>query len=58
VLKEANASALVVDTRAELAGLSDAEIDAAAAEAKKRGLDGKFVIVHRQHHRPAAAGGR
>jgi peptidyl-dipeptidase Dcp len=45
VLKEANASALAVDTRAELAGLSDAEIDAAAAEAKKRGLDGKFVIV-------------
>jgi peptidyl-dipeptidase Dcp len=45
VLKEANASALVVDSRAELAGLSDAEIDAAAAEAKKRGLDGKFVIV-------------
>jgi peptidyl-dipeptidase Dcp len=45
VLKEANASALVVDTRAELAGLSDAEIDAAAAEARKRGQDGKFVIV-------------
>ncbi|MFC5551923.1 M3 family metallopeptidase [Massilia aerilata] len=45
VLKEANASALVVDTRAELAGLSDAEIDSAAAEAKKRGLDGKFVLV-------------
>jgi peptidyl-dipeptidase Dcp len=45
VLKEANASALVVDTRAELAGLSDAQIDAAAAEAKKRGLDGKFVIA-------------
>jgi peptidyl-dipeptidase Dcp len=45
VLKEANASALVLDTRAELAGLSDAEIDAAAAEAKKRGLDGKFVIA-------------
>jgi peptidyl-dipeptidase Dcp len=45
VLKEANASALVVDTRAELAGLLDAEIDAAAAEAKKRGLDGKFVIA-------------
>jgi len=45
VLKEANASALVVDTRAELAGLSDAEIDAAAAEAKKRGLDGKFAIA-------------
>jgi peptidyl-dipeptidase Dcp len=45
VLKEANASALVVDTRAELAGMSDSEIEAAAAEAKKRGLDGKFVIV-------------
>jgi len=45
VLKEANASALVVDTRAELDGLSNAQIDAAAAEAKKRGLDGKFVIA-------------
>ncbi|WLI88860.1 M3 family metallopeptidase [Massilia sp. R2A-15] len=44
VLNEANASALVVDTRAELAGMSDKAIDAAAAEAKKRGLDGKFVI--------------
>jgi peptidyl-dipeptidase Dcp len=44
VLKEANASALVVDSRAELAGMSDRAIDAAAAEAKKRGLDGKFVI--------------
>jgi peptidyl-dipeptidase Dcp len=45
VLKEANASALVVDTRAELAGLSDAEIAAAAAEATKRGMDGKFVLT-------------
>jgi peptidyl-dipeptidase Dcp len=45
VLKEANASALVVDTRAQLAGLSDAEIDAVSLEAKKRGLDGKFVIA-------------
>ncbi|MFL6672012.1 MAG: M3 family metallopeptidase [Massilia sp.] len=44
VLKEANASALVVDNRAELAGMSDKAIDAAAAEAKKRGLDGKLVI--------------
>jgi peptidyl-dipeptidase Dcp len=43
-LKEANASALVVDTRAELAGMSEKQIDAAAAEAKKRGMDGKFVI--------------
>jgi peptidyl-dipeptidase Dcp len=44
VLKEVNASALVVDTRAELAGMSDKEIDAAAAEAKERGLNGKFVV--------------
>ena len=45
VLKEANASALVVDSRAELAGLPDADIDAAAAEAKKRGFDGKYAIA-------------
>jgi peptidyl-dipeptidase Dcp len=45
VLKEINASALVVDTRAELAGMSEAAIDAAAAEAKKRGMDGKFVVA-------------
>jgi len=44
VLKEANAAALVVDTRAELDGMSGAAIDAAAAAAKARGLDGKFVI--------------
>jgi peptidyl-dipeptidase Dcp len=44
VLKEANASALVVDSRAELAGMSDKAIDVAAAEARKRGMDGKFVI--------------
>jgi peptidyl-dipeptidase Dcp len=45
VLKEANASALVVDTRAELAGLGDAAIDAAAREANKRNLPGKYVIA-------------
>jgi peptidyl-dipeptidase Dcp len=45
LLKEANSSAIVVDTRAELAGLSDAAIDAAAAEAKTRGLEGKFVLT-------------
>ncbi|MDQ1830856.1 M3 family metallopeptidase [Massilia scottii] len=44
VLSEANAAALVVDTRAELAGMSDAAIDAAAGVAKKRGLEGKFAI--------------
>ena len=45
VMKEQNASALVVDTRAELAGMSEAAIDAAAAEAKKQGKDGKFVVA-------------
>ena len=44
VLKEANAAALVLDTRAELAGMSDPAIAAAAAEATARGIDGKFVI--------------
>ncbi|SFK58171.1 peptidyl-dipeptidase Dcp [Rhodanobacter glycinis] len=36
--------ALVVDDKSKLAGLSDAEIDAAAQAAKARGLDGKWVI--------------
>ena len=45
VLKEANASALIVDTREELAGLSDAEINAAASEAEKRGQKGKYAIT-------------
>jgi len=44
VLKEANASALVADSREELAGMSDKAIDAAAAKAKEKGMDGKFVI--------------
>jgi len=44
VLEEANASALIVDSRAELAGMSDKAIDAAAAVAKTRGLEGKFAI--------------
>jgi len=45
VLDEVNDSAVVVDTRDELAGLSDAEIEAAASEAESRGLDGKFVLT-------------
>ncbi|WP_229212259.1 M3 family metallopeptidase [Duganella sp. HH105] len=45
VLKETNASALVVDTREELAGMTDAAIDAAAAAAKAKGLDGKFLVA-------------
>ncbi|MFC7302517.1 M3 family metallopeptidase [Cognatiluteimonas weifangensis] len=45
VLAEVNDSAVVVDTRAELAGLPEADITAAAEAAKKRGLDGKYAIA-------------
>jgi peptidyl-dipeptidase Dcp len=45
VLKEMNASALIVDTREELDGMTPAAIDAAAAAAKARGLDGKFAVA-------------
>jgi peptidyl-dipeptidase Dcp len=45
VLKETNASALIVDSRAELAGMSEAAIDAAAAAAKAKGMDGKFLVA-------------
>jgi len=38
-------AALVVDDKAKLAGLSDAQIDAAARSAKDRGLAGKYVLV-------------
>ncbi|MDT8398055.1 MAG: M3 family metallopeptidase [Pseudomonadales bacterium] len=44
VLNEVNAMAIVVDTREELAGLSEAGIQAAADEAASRNLPGKYVI--------------
>jgi peptidyl-dipeptidase Dcp len=44
VLKEKNADQIVVADRAELAGLSDADIARAADAAKEQHLDGKFVI--------------
>lgn len=44
VLKEVNASAVVVDTRAELAGFSDAAIASAADAAKAAGHEGKFLV--------------
>lgn len=44
VLKEKNAGSIVVDTRAELDGLSDNEISAAADAAKQAGRPGKFVL--------------
>jgi peptidyl-dipeptidase Dcp len=45
VLKEVNASALLVDTREELAGMSEAAISAAADAAKAAGHDGKFLVA-------------
>jgi peptidyl-dipeptidase Dcp len=45
VLAGTRANALVVDTRAELDGLSGGEIAAAALAAQRRGLAGKFVIA-------------
>ncbi|KAF1690470.1 M3 family metallopeptidase [Pseudoxanthomonas taiwanensis] len=45
VLNEVNASAVVFDSAEELAGATEAQIAAAAEEAKKRGLDGKYVIT-------------
>ena len=44
VLKESNASALVVNTEAELKGLSSSEIKAVADAASARKLEGKFLI--------------
>jgi peptidyl-dipeptidase Dcp len=45
VLKEVNASALLVDSRDELAGLSDAAIKAAADAAREAGHEGKFLLA-------------
>jgi peptidyl-dipeptidase Dcp len=44
LLGAAKAGALVVSDKAALAGLSPAQIDAAAQAAKARGLEGKWVI--------------
>ena len=43
-LKERTASAVTFDTRADLAGLTDAEIKSAADTAARAGQPGKFVI--------------
>ena len=45
VLAEVNDSAVVVDSRDELKGMSDEQIAAAAEAAKARKLDGKYVIA-------------
>jgi len=44
VLKEKNASSVIVDDRAKLTGLTDNEIAAAAKAAKDEHQDGKFAI--------------
>ena len=45
LLKDTNASALVVDSAAELDGLSEGDVAAAAEAAKERGLIGKWLIA-------------
>lgn len=44
LLKETNAAAVLVDTREELAGLSDATIASAADAAKVAGHEGKYLL--------------
>lgn len=45
VLAEVNDSALVVDSAEELAGLTPAQISAASEAAKKKGLEGKYLLT-------------
>ena len=45
VLKEVNASAVVVDDVKQLDGLTEGQIATAAEAAKKRGLEGKYVLT-------------
>jgi peptidyl-dipeptidase Dcp len=45
LLTDTNDSALIVDSVAELAGLSSGEIEAAADAAKARGLEGKYLLA-------------
>ena len=47
LLDEVNDSAVVVDSREELAGLSDSQVESAAEEAEARGLSGKYVLTLR-----------
>ena len=45
VMNEVNASAIVVDSREELAGLSDSTIKAAAEAAKSKDMEGKYLLA-------------
>ncbi|MBQ1782723.1 MAG: M3 family metallopeptidase [Gammaproteobacteria bacterium] len=44
LLKASSDAAVVVDSKEQLAGLSDAEIQMAAEEAKAKGLEGKYLL--------------
>ena len=44
LLADTNESALIVDSKEELAGLTDGEIQAAADAATARGLEGKYLL--------------
>jgi peptidyl-dipeptidase Dcp len=57
LLADTNASAVVVDERAELDGLSEGDVGAAAEAAKERGLSGKWVLtLQNTTQQPALAG--
>ncbi|WP_457323375.1 M3 family metallopeptidase [Roseateles sp. P5_E11] len=45
VLAEVNDSALIVDSAEDLAGLTPAQVAAAAETAKKKGLEGKYLLT-------------
>jgi len=45
VMDEVNASAVVVDSRDELAGMSNIKIEAAAQAAKSKDMEGKYLIA-------------
>ncbi len=45
VMDEVNASAVLVDSREELAGMSDTKINAAAEAAKAKDMEGKYLIA-------------
>jgi len=45
VLNEVNASAVIVDSRDELAGMPETNIEAAAEAAKAKGMEGKYLIA-------------
>ena len=47
VMNEVKAAAVVVDSREELAGMSDTKIEAAAKAAKSKDMEGKYLIALR-----------